>query len=202
MKSFLKRRISQRSRGFTLIEMLMTLVIFSIMTGVVLVNQDKFDSTILLNNLAYDVAITIRQAQTYGVNVREFRDYTGLGQFVAYGVKFAANQNKSFVLFADADSNKQFDGDFDCPQDDTECVERYAIKRGNIIQSICAGPNADECDKKIDSLTILFKRPDPDAMIMLNSNGEKKAFAKIVISTPNEAKKSIIVRSTGQIYVE
>ena len=44
------------NKGFTLVELLVTIVIFVIITGVVLINSNKFDNTILLDNLGYDVA--------------------------------------------------------------------------------------------------------------------------------------------------
>src|SRR3989338_7579467 len=61
----------QPNRGFTLVELLVTLSLFVVLTTIVLFSQSKFNGSILLTNLAYDVAITVRQAQTYGVNVRE-----------------------------------------------------------------------------------------------------------------------------------
>src|SRR3989338_6906440 len=61
----------QPNRGFTLVELLVTLSLFVVLTTIVLFSQQKFNGSILLTNLAYDVALTIRQAQTFGVNVRE-----------------------------------------------------------------------------------------------------------------------------------
>ena len=65
---FKKAKIKENNlkKGFTLVELLVTIVIFVIITGVVLVNSNKFDSSVLLHNFTYDVALTIKQAQTYG----------------------------------------------------------------------------------------------------------------------------------------
>ena len=69
-----KQKINKKA-GFTLVELLVTISIFVILTGVVLFNSNSFDSTVLLNNFGYDIALTIKQAQSFGVNVRE--DNTG-----------------------------------------------------------------------------------------------------------------------------
>lgn len=200
-KTFFKSKLI---RGFTLVELLVTLTIFSIMTGIVLVNQGQFNNTIFLNNLAHDVALTVRMAQTYGINVREFSN----NKFIPYGVSFRSNStdNKSFVLFADVPpQNGLFGGDFICPKDDVECVERYVIKSGNYIKSICAGTNELECDSNLKNfLDISFVRPNPEAQIYANNDRNMLyAYAKIVVSSQDGANiRNIIVRSTGQIYVE
>jgi prepilin-type N-terminal cleavage/methylation domain-containing protein len=69
-----KNNLSRKS-GFTLIELMVVLVVFVALTGIMISSQSKFDGTILLNNLAYDIALSIREAQTYGVNVKEFSGF-------------------------------------------------------------------------------------------------------------------------------
>jgi prepilin-type N-terminal cleavage/methylation domain-containing protein len=53
-------------KGFTLIEFVVIISIFAIMAGVALVNFSGFRSNVGLNNLAHDIALTIRQAQVFG----------------------------------------------------------------------------------------------------------------------------------------
>jgi prepilin-type N-terminal cleavage/methylation domain-containing protein len=197
-KTFLKNKLA---RGFTLVELLVTLTIFSIMTGIVLANQSNFNNTIFLSNLAHDVALTLRQAQTYGINVKE----SSLNVFSSYGVSFSITSNKNFILFADSSPLGSYDGGFDsCPSSAPECVDRYSIKRGNYIKSICAGPSESECDSNnAATLNILFQRPDSDAHIRSSKySTSDQSFAKIVVASENGNTKSIIVRNTGQIYVE
>lgn len=196
--------------GFTLIELMVTLTIFAITTGIVMFSQGKFDNSVLLTNLAYDVAITIRQAQTYGVNVREFGVIAGSGKFVGYGVYFSFGtdgSDKQFNLFADANGNYKFDGDFVCNAGDIECVDKYIVKRGDKISAICAGADLSSLDCDISPLNITFKRPNPDAVILVNddsySTANRKNYAKIVISSADgSATRSVIVNRTGQIYVQ
>ena len=215
MISFLKKRIieslrARKSRGFTLIELLVTIVIFVVLTGVVLVSQNNFDNTILLNNLAYDVALTIRQAQTYGINTKE----SSTGTFSPYGVYFNINPSdpksstKSFILFADTNSDGTYGVNGNgitssCPVGDPECLQRYVIQKGSYIKSVCTGPDQAHCYYPYKA-TIIFKRPNPSARIY-NINGPSdplQNFAMITVSSSNGILKYIIVTSTGQIYVQ
>src|SRR3989344_3869307 len=75
-------------RGFTLIELLVVLSIMLVITGVFLVRNQQFNSAILLRSLSYQVALSIRQAQVFGVGVKE--DGAGTGNFSARdGVQFS-----------------------------------------------------------------------------------------------------------------
>lgn len=210
IKLISKTASKSKTAGFTLIELMVTLTIFAITTGIVMFSQNKFDNSVLLSNLAYDVAITIRQAQTYGINIKEFDAPSGGRSFVGYGVVFDLSENGSlrqFNLFADADAagNNRFDGNFLCQTDDIECISKYIMKRGNYITSICAGSGPSTCVVG-EVLTISFDRPNPDAIILLDdgaSLSDRKEYAKIVISSADgSSTRSIVVRSTGQIYVE
>ncbi|MFA7252446.1 MAG: prepilin-type N-terminal cleavage/methylation domain-containing protein [Candidatus Paceibacterota bacterium] len=177
--SISRRNFKNHKKGFTLVELLVTITIFVMLTAVVLWNQEKFNSTILLTNLAYDTALTIRQAQTYGINIKKFNTGTEK-EFVPYGVHFDMEDTKSFILFADEDwDGEDSDGLFwidsltplptSCNESDG-CVSRYTIKRGNRISALCAEDVLEErdvCgqDKDLQELDIVFTRPNPDAMI-------------------------------------
>lgn len=215
----------QNQKGFTLVELLVTISIFAILTGVVVFNQGKFNSTILLTNLAYDTALTIRQAQNYGINVKEF-DNNG-NNFLPYGVHFAVDdsstpnydESKSFILFADTSySNAGYTGDgmYTLPVDneinlsicqtDKGCVKRYNIKSGNYIKDICAGTATDGActnpDESSEVVDIVFKRPNPDALIRFNPTGDKAPLVTIILSSGDDGNtKEVTVQSNGLIQV-
>jgi prepilin-type N-terminal cleavage/methylation domain-containing protein len=201
-------------RGFTLVELLVTISIFVILTGVVLFNQQKFNSTILLTNLAYDTALTIRQAQTYGVNIKEFDSGSG-SQFVPYGVYFDKAANKSFILFADIDydfTNKTTDGIYDgkdnpeqnpntC-KNEAGCVNRYNITRGNVISEIEVTNGTVTIP--MYKLNILFQRPNPDAKILAKTRtgnyGEYNA-ATITLMGVDGSIRKVRVQQNGLIEI-
>lgn len=169
-----------------------------IITTVVLVNHSRFSGNILVGNLAYDVALSIRQAQVFGLSVREFG--VGTGQFgIGYGTHFDATAPTSYRIFADINKNKIYD-----VGDGTQ--ELFTFGNGYQIVLLCATivAGAEICSDtgSVTTLDIDFIRPDPDAFIRVNADtGSVYLHAKIVVSSPGGTTRQITVESTGQISV-
>ncbi|HQU07704.1 MAG TPA: prepilin-type N-terminal cleavage/methylation domain-containing protein [Candidatus Paceibacterota bacterium] len=92
------------SVGFTLLEMLIVLAIISVIIGIVVVNQRSFDNSIILSTTAYDVALSIREAEAYGFAGRGVTGGGGVVSFpVSYGtgIDFNIATNNTYTLFAD-----------------------------------------------------------------------------------------------------
>ncbi|MBI2004934.1 prepilin-type N-terminal cleavage/methylation domain-containing protein [Patescibacteria group bacterium] len=66
-----KKDAAQRALpgGFTLVELLVVVSIMLIITSTLLLQQRKFNSATLMRTLAYNIALSIRQAQVYGTSV-------------------------------------------------------------------------------------------------------------------------------------
>jgi len=176
-------------KGFTLVEMLVVIAIFSIITSIVLVKNSQFSDTILLNNLAYDIALSVRQAQVFGLSVRATPDS---GVFTAgYGVHFDSSTPKTYVLFADINNSNIYDSGID------EIVEVFNITRGNKISRLCGVDSSDQETCGATNLDIVFIRPDPEATLT-GITGD----ARIYIIAQDGSEESLLVRSTGQISVE
>src|SRR3989344_6308477 len=96
-------RSFKQSRGFTLIELLVVSLIIVLITGTLIFRQQGFNSSTLLRSLSYSVALSMRQAQVYGVSVRE--NAAGSGTFASgYGVYFGntlVDSSNHYLLFAD-----------------------------------------------------------------------------------------------------
>jgi len=175
-------------KGFTLIELMVSVGIFALMTAFFLFRSDKFDGGIILTNLAYDVALTIREAQTYGMNV--MRDPSG--SFTSpYGVYFNLSNPTQFILYTTTDSQGRYNAS-------SEIVKTYNIRRGNRVDFICYGTSAATCNQTPTSLSIAFIRPHPEAIFGSGSN-----YAVIRLrGRDGESTRNIVVRKTGQISVE
>jgi len=187
--------------GFTLIELLISVSIIVIITGVVLANHNRFNSTIFLGNLAYDIALSIREAQIFGLSVKEFKSSFKLG----YGVHFDLADNKSFILFADLDRDQLYDDPLTGGTD--EVVEKLNITRGNKISLICATPvggvSACSGNNGPTKLDISFLRPNPEAVIKNpDLPGIQYERARIVVSSVDGDTREVLVESTGQISVQ
>lgn len=188
----------EAKRGFSLIELIVSTGILIVITGVVLVNHGAFGGNILVGALAYDVGLSVRQAQVFGLSVREFG--TGTGVFdVGYGVHFDINDSTSYRIFADVDKNKTFD-----VSDGTE--EIFYIGQGFSIARVCGTTTAsvELCSNTDDvsTLDITFVRPDPDAFIRIDGDmATVYQSARIVVRSPKGNEREVTVESTGQISI-
>jgi prepilin-type N-terminal cleavage/methylation domain-containing protein len=177
---------SSNNRGFTLVEMVVTVAIFAIISTVVIARNASFDNEVLLNNLAYDIALSIRQAQQFGINVRVTQ-----GQFDApYGIHFNRGTN-TYMMFVDKNSNNAYDG-----QSSGELLEVYTLGRGATVNALC-DIEKDSC--ALSALDVVFHRPEPDAIL---NNGSLPRARVEILSGRKEGTRYIIVESTGEIAID
>lgn len=196
--------------------MLIVVALFTIITAFALMNHARFGENILATNLAYDIALSLREAQSYGISVRESAPLSSAFD-VGYGIHFASDA--FFVFFADRNNNSKYDGtsiDGVCViNDSSECLKVYRLERGNTIASFCgvlAASGSLECrnflasDKMINFLDVLFKRPKPDAFVRTNLNTqteERYRSARVMIISPRAREsRTVEVFQTGQISIK
>ena len=189
--------VSRVSRAFTLVEMLVVTAIIIVVSSVVLVNSGRLGGQFILDNFAYDLALTVRQAQVYGISVRNFG-----GNFnVAYGIHFDSSTPTTYLLYGDVGTPNGL-------YDTGELVQSFTITRGFKIASICVTPNAltpENCT--ISKLDVLFKRPEPDALISAENLScllvptSCQESTRIVLVAPRGNTKSVVIAANGQISV-
>ena len=195
------------NKGFTLLELLVTMAIFVVVTAVILFNQNKFSSDTALSNLTYEIALQIRQAQSYGLQVHQ---NTGANFDIGYGIHFAANgttptSTTNFIFFADVDG----DGVYTVAGDGNP-INTFALREGDVISDICVlnsntGSNCFSTSTLLSSVDIVFKRPDPAASITDSINGSASKDSEVdltVTSALGDRTKTIKVLNTGQISVQ
>ena len=196
----------KKNKGFSLVEMLASIAIFTIITTVVLVGHSNFSGGLLIENLAYDIALSIRRAQVFGLSVREFG--ASDSEFdIGYGVHFDSANDDLYIFFADKQAPKYIG--YEIGYDDaSENVEIMTLGKGNKILKICAilQDSVEKCSTDINgaitSLDIIFQRPNPEAIIKSNIQNDVYASAKVTIQSPKETTFDINTLITGQISVE
>lgn len=216
MESFHYSRglVLSSSKGFTLVELLVVLSIIVIITGVVLTSQSSFNKTLILSNTAYDIALTLRSAQTYGLSSRGRADAS---PNVGYGLHFDRSATGSFTLFADISPAPSESNCHGLPRGDAyapdakpgNClygagdvrVSDYQLGNGIFIDDFCARSFGTwRCARangaELSSLDIVFARPNPTPFI----GGGAYSDACIALASPvGTVKRYISVALSGQI---
>ena len=178
--------IDTRHSGFSLVELLITIAIISIMTVIVIVKYGAFNSSVLLKSQAYELALNIREAQTYAVSVRgeqgTFRD--------GYGLYFSASSPMQYFLFIDVHENEPYDAG-------AEIGRALTVDPRFVISSIKSGTCVSGTD--VSALSVTFRRPDFDAII---STGSTYACVTLATASGPSMTRSVEVSATGQITVK
>lgn len=178
-------------RGFTLIEMLVVVGVMIVITAVVVANNVKFGGTILLQNLAYDIALSTRESQVYGMSVLRF----GSEFNSPFGVHFdkSITNNKLYFIFADVNESNSYDSG--------EILQSTTITGGYFISGLCVTPVSGPEDCSPTVLDIIYKHPEPDAYIFANGQATQYQSARVTVSSPRNDSIGIWVEANGQISV-
>lgn len=210
------------SKGLTLIELMVVIGIFLMITSVVIFNYGSFNSTISLQNLTDDIALSIRKAQSFAIGAR------GVGTDFknSYGVHFSINpsqanlesSSKSFLMFSvpttvTVANRKYTTGQGPCGDSlNNSCVEFFNIMTADYIKQINVYTNGVMTPiGQNEFLDIVFTRPNPRADICyrqsLSSSCITVSNIEIIISNGKleggkEKYKMISVQNTGQISIQ
>ena len=178
-----------------MVELLVTISIFVIVTGIVLVNFPSFSSKIALDNLAHEIALVVREAQVFGVASKE--SVVGSSMFPTHGAHFDKSQNTNFILFADIDDNNKYGGP-------SELIETFNIGRRNYVSEICGYATSSSNCTPLDLLDLTFTRPNPEPAVVgrVGTSEALFSYATITITSPKGVSRKIAVWSNGQIAIQ
>ena len=146
--SFLKARSLklEASCGFALVELLVAVALFGIISSFVIIAYSRISGQLSLTTLAYEVALSFREAQSYGVSVHEFTGGQTDTFDVGYGLHFDAGNLNTYVMFADAggvEGDGRFNGQYGGEYNDTgcldpdECMSVFRMEKGNKLYKFC-----------------------------------------------------------------
>ncbi len=187
--------------GFTIMELLVTLGIFTMMTSVVLVNYRSFNVNSDFANSVESAYFALREAQVYGVGTRTtgvIECGTPPSSFnCAYGVRFV-NGSGSYDFFVDKNENRIFDTGAIAE----ELIQTISLGGGTTVTSLICIRSSGTGACGASGVNITFKRPSPETFIAegafpANSN----LGVEVTISNGIKAAK-VVISGAGQMSIQ
>jgi prepilin-type N-terminal cleavage/methylation domain-containing protein len=218
--------LAKAPRGYSLAEMLIVFAIIGILSIIVINGQNDFNRSLTITDSAYTVALSVRQAQTFGLSSRR---YGGTNNNAAYGAYFAIASPKSYLLYIDLLSSprtkeawcKQKTSTPAVPDDQpgnclydstTETFQNFTFSRGFTITKLCGREVSSgtlrcstDTSNPLTAIDMVFLRPNSDSIITGTISGASAVQLKdanIVLSAPSGAGSRLICLSyAGQVSV-
>ncbi len=184
-----------RRTGFTMVELLVVISITVVIASMSVSAYPQFARNADFENVALDIALTLREAQVFGLGTRE-ADGGGAGAFdVAYGVSFSTS-NTSLIFFIDRNNDGIYNG-----VASGELFQELALRPNFTFNRLCVEPS---CFTPVNTLDITFKRPNPNARVTIDGGGTFLLFseASVQLRSPQGDLRSVRVLPTGQISLE
>lgn len=178
------------TRGFGLIELMISISIMAMVSTVILARQGAFDNAVLLRNQAYEVALDIRELQFSSVSATGENNVFG----ATAGMYFdTAGANDQFTVYRDVNNNQVLAG--------SELSRTIKLDPRFAIQDIQVGATSQS------DVLVVFQRPNFDAKFysaMTLNSGNEYAVAKVcieIVRVGTSNIKVVEITSTGQIAV-
>lgn len=177
-----------RVRGFTLVELIISLAIILMLTTILLWRYPETSVRLTLANMSHTTALLVREAQVRGSAIDSLN-----GSIGGYGVYLERNRPAQLFLFGDTiDSAMPMpygvpigDGLYATSSPVDETKKTTILTRGYIVDKICVGTGFPfNCNTSnspaVDSLTISFTRPMPTPDIYINGSKDTNYSAACI----------------------
>lgn len=191
-------------KGFTLIELMVVITIFLIITAVIFFDAPRFRDNSAIDLIAQDVAVSIRSAQSYGIGAKvdEGGDLSPI-----YGIRFYVNENR-FVLFKgsrDGDGYIVFPENSCVVNPNDVCFQEYQMN-GGFITDLYFESESNQSNS-LNILDIAFARPHSESYFCGEDKNDcfsiDEQKAVIIIGSDRAARvREIHVHKNGQIEVK
>lgn len=203
-----------RVRGFTLVELIVSLAVILILTTILLWRYPETSVRLTLANMTHTVSLLVREAQVRGSAIDSMNSSLG-----GYGIYLQWSQPDRLILFGDL-VDETVDMPYNIPignglyEDESvdETKTTTTLSKGYVISKLCVGTGFpftcnDSHTPAISSLTISFTRPSPMPAIYINgSKSTSYAAACIELRSPRYPLsghvRSVQVFSSGMIKTD
>lgn len=204
--------------AFTIIEMLVVISIFMVVAGIILFNYRDFNTNATTNNVAQEIALTIRKAQSYSLGLQAPGVLSTL-PVSGYGVRIFANLPDRVMFFSELMVDNQYTTSFLNPTCGSpllngltveECLEYNIIGSNDRIDKIYIDGQELATLDSAGSVDIVFKKPSGEVVFCVHtfgslctsSSSSPVHYVMLVITSPTQFTKNVIIYNNGQIVVQ
>ena len=210
MKKFFHIHERNTRRGFSIIELMISISIFTILTTSFLAGYNRFNKRISVDTLAHQIGQWVRDAQISAMGTRKT---VGGTNFPGYGLHFDIASSTQFIYFADLNNNRRYDAGGTCGNAGVECEQVITLLQGNSIQSLFGDTSPGNSVTSLCSpydtssvFDITFRRPNPDATINGDLNGvsfpQSYSVARISVISPSGYTRVVEIWITAQVSIQ
>ncbi len=177
------------SRGFTLVELMVTCAIITILSIYVSANYHQGNRELQLEMTAGKLAQDLRRAQEWGYSAHQFGGISYMG----YGVTLTGG-GTTYSIYTDDNSNNRYSSLTDTIRETT------VMANGFKVESLKPCGPSESCGT-VTALSINYIPPDPGVVIS-NLGGTQYDKATIILKIDGTSTtRSVVVNRAGLIYV-
>lgn len=202
----------------------MVAAIILVITAVIFSGQSNFNNSVVLSSTTYDIALSFRAAETYGLGTRAQSGIVNAG----YGLDFQNGTPHSYTFFADSDppagdtgachplptngasAPNAYPGDCVYSQSDGT-VSVYQLGNNIGINKFCASEDngstwmcSTDVSNPLNQLDIVFLRPNATPFISENGYYDEASpptNACLQVAAPGGSTQYINIYRTGRITI-
>ncbi len=179
--------LKQKTKGITLIEMLVVISVVMILSAVIFANyrtgEKQFAFQRTASKLAQDFRVVQGMAGQEWEECKIGENYHEDYKF-GYGLFFDEINPKEYIIFADCRGNREYDPDID------KIVQRIELERGVAIESFSP--------KISNRMNVVSVPPKPSIYINTEKTGQAEVTLKI---EGTDQSKKIIVNTIGRVEI-
>jgi type II secretory pathway pseudopilin PulG len=213
--------IKKNTEAFSVIELIVVMSIFTIISSVSMFNYTAYQSRITRVNTAQDIALSIRQSQVYGLSASgqdlgaaEF-DTDADAADIFFGdtvVDIISDRSirginidpgsKTLILFEDLNRNNVFNNASDRVIDKRTVISEQIFFQACLFSMGVSIDDLGACPIEADGdINITFQRPYPDSTIEYSSTQYGSLLLNIKKLESDEPDIAVQIDPAGQIFV-
>lgn len=196
-------------KGFTLVELMVVVAIIAVISALSLFSSSNLNSAVLISNTAYEIGLVIRDAQVSGLGAKVISDANKFATTSNQGIYFSVDNvdnsdaSKKIIIFSDITKDNIYS------VGEESQIYNIENKRAGTVTKICQiNSVTNECEQ-LTELTIMFKRPNPEAYFYPSTHSSEphtgtgyNGTVAINVGFEGGDCRSIIIYKTGAIQID